>query len=821
MTLIILDPNLEGEAGHHLAYDLAIAKEAIARGEAATIIAHRRFAATTIEGVRILPHFTETTYAVRSTDPVTGRLDDYRAFNDLLQDELAALPRGDFRPTDCVLVPTTTENHLAGFLGWMKGFDPIEAPLFVVHLMFPSGVAVDAGGESAVEDPLRALFYRLADRIAQEAGPPVHIFASGGQHAAEFSALLCRKVAPHPLPIRPEPGSAVPAQRALLFAGDARIDKGVALLPALLPRLAGAHPEWRFAAHVNGASAWGEARAATEALAALPPGAPNIEVATGRLAPGAYLDLLRGARIALFPYDPVLYRRKSSGVLWEAISLGLPVVVPAGTWLEHEARHWGAGHVTYAAHGVDGIAGAFAEALPRIAALEAASVAAGLRFRAANGAAALVDQVAALWVRHKATATLVRRAQHATIDLLRLEAGWHRPETVDGRQVRWTAQEPVIAFDWPFDEPWEVEVTLLSFFGADQLDRCEAVAGTGPATLSSTRIGRGARLVVQGPGPGRAQPRVTLKLRLPFTYRPANEARDLGVLVAGLRVGPVAQDAAARLARPQDGPVARVLSAAAAGGGWPVAPAVSGDVVADAATPCVVALRFAAAQVPAIRGLAFYVNAVPVPLVVSAEGKGWLATATLPPALLRQGTPLAWDLVGGAADGPVPVLVAAGAAPMAGTAAGVALSAALPPEPVTAAEPAAAPPGERRIRWDLCAGIGAEEGPFEELGIPAGVRWIVARSARLVVESPQDGPARLVLRYRSLLPSQEIGAALNGDAPVALAAAGSGLREAHVLAIDLVLRAGLNELRLDFSGAVREPGTGRELVMLVEDAALD
>lgn len=816
MTLIILDPNLEGEAGHHLAYDLAIAKEALARGEAATIIAHRRFAAITIEGVRILPHFTETTYAVRSTDPVTGRLDDYRAFNDLLQDELAALPRGEFRPTDCVLVPTTTEHHLAGFLGWMKGFDPFEAPLFVVHLMFPSGVAVDAAGRAVVEDPLRALFYRLADRIAQEGGPPVHLFASGGQHAAEFSALLGRPVAPHPLPIRPEPGAAAGAQRALLFAGDARLDKGIALLPALLPRLAEAHPDWTFAAHVNAASAWGEARAAAEALPALRVGAPNIEVAAGRLTPEAYLDVLRAARIALFPYDPALSRRKSSGVLWEAISLGLPVVVPEGTWLEHEARHWGAGHVAYPAHSAEAIAGAFAEALPRIATLAARSAEAGARYRAANGAGALIDQVAALWVRHKATAGLVRRAQPTSLDLLRMESGWHRPETVDGRQVRWTAQEPVIAFDWPFDEPWETEVTLLSFFGAEQLDRCEAVAGTAPVVLSVTRIGRGARLAVQGPGPGRAQPRVTLKLRLPFTYRPANEARDLGVLVAGVQVGPVARDAAARQARAQDGPVARVLGAADGSGGWPVAPALSGEVAADPATPCVLAFRFAAPGEPAMRGLALHVNAVPVPMEISAAGAEWLATATLPPALLRQGAPLAWDLV--AAEGSAPVLRSVAAAPMAGTA----LPAeAVVPDAGTPHTSAAALPEGGRIRWDLSAGIGPQEGPFEDLGIPPGVRWVVARSACLVLESLAAGPARLRLRYRSLLPRQGMRAGVNGAAPLDLEATGSGLRDAHDLVLDITLRAGLNELALDFSGAVREPGTGRELVLLVEDAVLE
>jgi hypothetical protein len=686
--------------------------------------------------------------------------------------------------------------------------------------MFPAGVAVDAAGQSTVEDPLRALFYRLADRVAQEPGPPVHLFASGGQHAAEFSALLGRPVAPHPLPIRPDPGAAAPGRRALLFAGDARVDKGVALLPELMPLLATAHPGWTFDAHVNAAAAWGPARTAAEALPAVAAGAPNLALATGRLAPGAYLDLLRGAAIALFPYDPALYRRKSSGVLWEAISIGLPVVVPAGTWLENEARHWGAGHVTYGEGGASAIAAAFAEALPRIETLRARSAEAGERYRAANGAAALIDQVAAAWVRHKATGSLVRRAQAATIDLARVDAGWHRPETVDGRTARWTTQEPVVAFDWPFDEPWEAEFTLLSFFGAEQLDRAEVIAGDQPLAPTITRTGRGARLAVQGRGPGRAQPRVTLKLRLPFTYRPANEARDLGVLVSGLRVGPVAQDGAARRGVVQDEPFARVLGAPGPQGGWPVAPALSGEVAAPGGS-CVLAFRFGAAGVAAMRGLALHVNAVPVPLDVSAEGTGWLATATLPAALLRQGAPSAWDLVAAEGAGPAPVLRAVAAAPMAGTAVGGAPDGPAPePDGVPPASPGHGPAEVRRIRWDLSSGIGPEEGPFPDLGVPGGVRWVVARRARLVIEAAQAGPARLQLRYRSLLPRQGLRAVLDGAEAVTLEVAGSGLRETHDLSLDLALRAGENTLALDFTGAVREPGTGRELVLLLESAAI-
>ncbi|MBW6398616.1 hypothetical protein KPL78_12195 [Roseomonas sp. HJA6] len=821
MALVILDPNLEGEAGHHLAYDMAIAREARARGEAVTIIAHRRFAAPAFEGVRILPHFTASTYAKLHDDPVTGAMDDWRHFNDLLQAELALLPRSEFGPGNAVLVPTATENHLAGYIGWMKGFDPVEAPLFLLHLMFPSGVAVDALGREVVEDPLRALFYRLAERAAQEEGPPVHLFASGGQHATEFSALFGRPIPPHPLPIRPEPGSPATApHRALLFAGDARADKGIALLPDLVPRLAAAHPQWRWVAHVNAGSAWGQAKAAAEALASLAPSVPSLELAGGRLAPETYLALARGVGIALFPYDPVLYRRKSSGVLWEAISLGTPVVVPAGTWLENEARHWGAGHVAYADHSAAAIADGFAAALPRIGELAARSAGASVRYRAANGAAALIDQVAALWVRHKAAASLVARPRSLAIDLAKLEGGWHRPETVEGRAMRWAVQEPVIAFDWPFEEGWELDIAIASFFGADQLDRIAAQAGDMEVTQSWRRDGRGARLTLRGPGPGRARPRIELKLRLPYTYRPQNDARDLGVLVAGMTLGPVA-DGGIGTKDPMLLPALRITTSPAPEGGWPLAPGVVGELAAIPNRPVVLAFRLRCMGGEAPPVVALHLGGAVARLRVTPEEEAaWLGTALLPPAVLRGGGEQAtFELV--AEPGPAVTLIAAEAHALAGTTRpataadrGSALPADPSPAPPSPPPPAAGP----RLRWDLSKGIGPTEGPFPDIGVPAGVRWLVARQASLVVETNAAGPVQLTLRYRCLVPKQTMRVTVDGGRPTDVAIEGAGLRQAGEIVLDLMLRAGANALSLSFAGGVKEPGTGRELVLLVEQA---
>ncbi|MBR0674191.1 hypothetical protein, partial [Neoroseomonas soli] len=301
-------------------------------------------------------------------------------------------------------------------------------------------------------------------------------------------------------------------------------------------------------------------------------------------------------------------------------------------------------------------------------------------------------------------------------------------------------------------------------------------------------------------------------------------------------VGPAARDAAAAAGLP----FARVITAPAEDGGWPVAPALSGEVLGDGDALCMLGFRLRAESVPAIRGIGLYVNAASLPLTVSAEPGGtWLATATLPAALLRRAGPVAaWDLVqDGAAAGEAPVLLAVAAAGMAGT---LTLDEPPAPEPIppaeeggaeasgdafmpeTAAAPVDEPPyqGPPRIRWDLSAGIGPEEGPFPDLDLPGGVRWIVARDARLVVEAAEVATARLALAYRSLLPRQGARVAFNGGPEEALEISAGSLKETGEYAIDLDLRPGANELRLGFSGAVREPGSGRELVLLIESATL-
>jgi glycosyltransferase involved in cell wall biosynthesis len=926
LTLLLLDPNLTSEQGHHLAYDLRIAREAVRRGQATTIMANRAFAGGVVDGVRILPFFTETCYGAGAAelDPIAGRFDEFRHLNDVLAEDLARLPRADLTAADCVLVPTVSENHLLGYVTWMRSFGALDAPLFVVHLMLPSGLVVaDAADPGAVVDAQRALYYRLAFRAAREpGGPAIRFFASGRQHAAEFTRLAGYEVPPHPVPIAPAPGPATvegPRRRLLLFAGDAKLEKGLALLPELARRLCAAHPDWTFVVHANPEIAWGPAREALQEIARIAARLANLELGLGRLEEAQYQALLEGVDAMLFTYDPAHYGRKSSGVLWEAISLGRPVIVPADTWLEAEARAWGAGYVPYAPYGAAGAAAAFAAALPRLSGLALASAEGGARWRAENGAGALFDQLSRLWAARLLAAGLAARPREVALDLAGIRTpGWHAVERAGDATVRWTGREAVLRFDWPHRAAWELEIAVRGHFGIEQLEGLTARIGS-PVTSAAAHpaplavsVGHGdgdgtATVTIAGPAAAdtggtasAAVGPVEVTLGLPFTRRPPGERRDLGILVGGLRLRP-ARGARGALAPAQRTSLAGHAPAAAAwargtpldDGSFVVGPVLSGDLSADPDHPAWLSLRLHCPDGPAAaRRLALWVNGMPVRLELNpgppgGDATAWEGLARIPAAVLRRGGAVsAWDLCDtrpepeslagravrllavearAAADAALPAWPPAdavasaphGTPPSAATRDGdgvgkapAGADAAALPEAVQdaaarglgssaaggcdGAAPAAADPGDGpsdpaaptpsplRLRWDLSRGFGPLEGPFPELGLSDRVRWITARAAGLVIEAREAGTATLRLRYRSPIPGQSAEVLVNATPGAPLRFDGSGrLDQTGEAALPLDLCAGPNVVALAFAEAVREPGSERELVLLLERVELD
>jgi glycosyltransferase involved in cell wall biosynthesis len=340
MRLVILDSGLKGRGGHHYAFDMAVGAEARRRGVEVLALAHSRFEPDPTAPFEVRPVFSHSCYDWVSRDPVSAGYEAFSKLNPLFRRELAALPGELFGPDDLVWVPTTTENQLKGLLDWIDSLDAATAPRFVLNLVMPAGVILDPT-QVSVTDPLKALYYRLLlPRIA--AMPMVRLWATGRQLARDYGYLAKSEIETHPLLVTDAgPLTAAGDKCVLLYSGESSPQKGVTLLPELVRRLSASLPDWRLLVHANDSTFW-QTKAPVRELKALSAELPNLDLRTGYLEPDAYVALLREATTVALTYNQAHYRHQTSGVLWEALQAGRPLIVPKGTYLEREASLWGA-----------------------------------------------------------------------------------------------------------------------------------------------------------------------------------------------------------------------------------------------------------------------------------------------------------------------------------------------------------------------------------------------------------------------------------------------------------------------------------------------
>lgn len=213
----------------------------------------------------------------------------------------------------------------------------------VVLLMYSPGV--DEAGRTL--EPQRHLNFRLAFSGLRAAGN-VALYASCGEYAQAYRHLLDLS---QPLPLHPcfigdwrRPRAAPTAaatETVLLYLGEIKQDKGFLELPARLRQeLADPGPPRRFVLQFT-AVRNAAARAVVDELRALAASHPEVEIHEGFWSDAELDARLASASVLRLDYDPAAYTHKTSGLLWLAAWHRLAVTVPAGSWLQREARRLG------------------------------------------------------------------------------------------------------------------------------------------------------------------------------------------------------------------------------------------------------------------------------------------------------------------------------------------------------------------------------------------------------------------------------------------------------------------------------------------------
>lgn len=348
--LIIADPGLNGPAGHHLSYSAAVAGAALAHGMAAVVLTGRGFSGDfPMPGVpaqAVLGSAYQTAgsgglgrrmifgLAARLPGPLAGLVaPPLRRLRRMIR--LAAPPEDGLGPElarELTRLAAGPEDHLllhsvsgANLHSIASAPGLTEVTLLLVLRRMPAEMEAD----DPAPEPVAALLHRLAARF----GPRLRLFADTEALAGDFQALTGLLVRPVPLPISlPAPRERpLPALPHVVFAGGARLEKGYHLLPAALDAVAG---RARFTIQSGPVGPRDDPLVQRAHRALLARRGPGLAIIESALDPEPYEEMMAEADLLLLPYDGPTYGARSSGILAEALALGVPAIVPAGGWME-------------------------------------------------------------------------------------------------------------------------------------------------------------------------------------------------------------------------------------------------------------------------------------------------------------------------------------------------------------------------------------------------------------------------------------------------------------------------------------------------------
>ncbi|MCK9202613.1 MAG: glycosyltransferase [Gallionella sp.] len=309
MDIALLDPGLHSSAGHHLDLDIKIVRELKQRGHRVSVFAHKKLDARAADQLksadRVTPLFRVTPYRT----PVLIEPGLVPAFFDPLSGSLSLFIDG--------------AKAVAEDLGAVKGFDLWLWPsLFASHLLAcaDASPATRVSGCIHVEPEFNLkngqTFWRYAFSRAMDVGLPFNAGILTPELASAY-ATVCPEFPPQLWPCFFD-GVVPPQQRNKMtrigfFGHQQRQEKGYNLISPIVAKLL--ESGYQVLLQDSGGSISPSTHERLEVL-------------------GHVEDLgqqIRRCDLVVAPYHPAAYRIRGSGIVWEALANGIPLVVPDQT----------------------------------------------------------------------------------------------------------------------------------------------------------------------------------------------------------------------------------------------------------------------------------------------------------------------------------------------------------------------------------------------------------------------------------------------------------------------------------------------------------
>jgi glycosyltransferase involved in cell wall biosynthesis len=363
----IVDPGMRTYAGHHCDINTRIARQLIGRGHQVTIYANRSFRPKQKDtDLRIEPIFSANPYSFRGN---RKRLRGYfKYFTDRhLGEKHFANELAKIEPADALFFPTLFPYQLHGLCLSSKELPPT----FLVMHNAPEW------NNSAGEE-----LWRKAFEASLPFARSLHFGVFETELFLEFERLLpagAMKLARFPIPH----DGVAPRRRTELsvvgILGHQRHTKGLDRLQSNVDRLT----QLGFRVIVQDSH--------ERSLEELSLGNPAVSAY-------GYIDelpsIISECDALLLDYDTEMYRRGGSGIAWEAIACGVPLVVPAGTTMSMLVDKYQCG-LKFGQSDREDTFRALQKARENYVELAGNALLASERFRSEHGTAKLIDYLLA------------------------------------------------------------------------------------------------------------------------------------------------------------------------------------------------------------------------------------------------------------------------------------------------------------------------------------------------------------------------------------------------------------------------------------------
>ncbi|MBY0430242.1 MAG: glycosyltransferase [Rhodospirillales bacterium] len=353
MRFLIMDPGAVAPVGHHFLMNTIYFRELSRRGHDVRVYTHRNCKDVPPDLLPAIPYFSFWPYGATSNDPVDGWLDTWQQGSEIIYRDLRALPeRFDTEPVG-IIVHSMHHNIFAGICRWIAELPRQGGPTVFLLFGLPSGIKVEGEG-IALNYPVATPYRRGFNILRQAEYPRVVLGAPTDIYNQEFNILANGlPVISHPFHFAGDLHDlAVPPRRdgriRLLYAGDARPDKGFHLLPdileALLSRHADVEADIQISGFLDAISGSGLIASRLEMLARQ---TGRVRLRHGYIGMEEYMRMLAEGDVGLLPYSGQHYGSLPSGVQTELLFLGKPTVVPAHTAMEKMINQLGGCGVTF------------------------------------------------------------------------------------------------------------------------------------------------------------------------------------------------------------------------------------------------------------------------------------------------------------------------------------------------------------------------------------------------------------------------------------------------------------------------------------------